>query len=138
MAKTAAVTLERATGKPGQVINGLVTISNTDANPMAYSKIVVSLSTNQQCASIKQPDGAGGSGAGTPSHLTVPSFVKETSGSLAVPFSLVAHAPTWHSSDASNAGPPATIDYVVGATVTMSDGSIIAATTATVTISPPA
>lgn len=128
MSISAAITLSSATAKSEQPVTATCTVTNTGSVAVNVTAIVPSITphsaTYQSVAANAGMPGVGGAFA---------TSVPGSSGTLAITFPVVAHAP---GSTYQNAEPSSFV-YDVGATVYTSDGSATAATTTTLTVSPP-
>lgn len=128
MAITAAMTVASATAKAGQRVACTCTVTNSGVGAVNVTAIqpVVTINgqTEQDVAAA-----AGVPGLGPGATVTVAGG----GGTLAKTWDVVAHAPTTSYGFAT----PASLVYSVGATVYTSDGSIAAATPATITVTNP-
>lgn len=127
MAVTAAMTLSAASCKAEQKVTATCTVSNSGAAALYVGYIQPSLTphggTVQSVSSAVGVPAVGGAFA-----VTV-----AASGSTAFSFDVVPHAPA---SGYGNAE-PASLVYDVGALIGMSDGSLVAASSTTLTVTPP-
>lgn len=129
MAITATVALSSATAKAEQSVAATVTISNSGAATVYALNIVPTAPINGTTpATTSVALGAPPLGPGTTTAITA-------SGTLAVTFPVLAHAPT---TNTTNPAVPSSLVYSIGATVYTSDGAITVATPATLTVTNPA
>jgi len=140
MAVTAAITLDHSAAQAGQLAHGqlIVTAAGTGG---IITHVHIHAGAAAPCR-ISQPNRIpttqsnivlGGTGGPDDTYYAgVPN-----DGSVALAFTFVADAPQAHSANPSNLGPPSTINYVIGATLILDDESVISASTATLTVSPP-
>lgn len=130
MAITAAITLSSATAKAEQAVAATCTVTNSGGAAVNVLNIVPKApinGTTQQATSVAlglPPLGPG-----------VTTSVAGSSGTLAVTFPVMGHAPTTNN---TNPATPASLVYSIGATVYTSDGAITDATPATLTVTNPA
>lgn len=128
MAITASIALSSATAKSGQRTTATLTLSNSGSAAVLVTAIaptmVVSGGTAQNLADA----------VGVPMFGGAWSNSIAGSGTLVIPFDVVAHAPT----TSYGLAEPASIAYSVGATINTNDGSITVATPATLTVTNPA
>jgi hypothetical protein len=126
MATTGAITLSSSTavaGPPGVLVTLTLTNGGTAAVTVLSGALTIS------------PIGAPAAAGQLPLGPGYPITVNGSSGTLALSTQFVPYAPPANS-NASAANTPSLV-YTIGALVTMSDGSVVSATTATLTVSPP-
>lgn len=128
MAITATVALSSATAKAEQSVAATVTVSNSGSATVYVLDIIpiAPINGTTQIATAvalgKPPLGPGVTTAVT------------ASGTLAVTFPVLAHAPT---TNTPNPAVPSSLVYSIGATVYTSDGAITVATPTTLTVTNP-
>lgn len=127
MSKTAAMTLSSATSKTGQVVTATCTVTNNDGTAINVTSITPTCPVT------------GGTAGSTPVSLGMPPIggafptaVAASGGTLAVSWPVVGLAPV--TSYGINAEQDSLV-YDVGATVYLSDGTIVTASTTTLTVS---
>lgn len=129
MAITAAITLSSSTAKSEQQVTATCTITNTGTGAINLVSIQPTMAphsgtTGSTSVALGIPPVGG----------AFPISIPGSSGTLAVSFAVVAHSPI----TSYNVGAePNSFAYDVGATVYTADGSVTAATTATLTVSYP-
>ncbi len=128
MAITAAITITDSTLDPAQPATATCTITNSGATAVNVLSVVpYAVPTTGSVQTISMALGVPPLGPG----MTV--AVAGSSGTLAVPFGVVAHAPQ----SGAGLGNPTRSTIDIGATVSTSDGSVVAATVQTVTVTAP-
>lgn len=132
MAITAAMTLSSATSKAEQPVTATCTVTNTGSVAVNVLAIVPTAPIHSGTAgntavSLGMPPIGGAFATSVPG----------SSGTLAISWPVVAHAPGATSTGSSLPAEPASLVYDIGATVYTSDGAVTAATTTTLTVSPP-
>lgn len=129
MAITAAMTLSSSTVKSEQVVTATCTITNSGSTAVNVVAIAPSVAptggTRQDVAAMSGIPPVGGA---------FPTSVAGSSGTLAVSWPVVAHAPV---ASYGQGAEPSSFLYDVGATVYTSDGSLTTATVATLTVNYP-
>lgn len=128
MAITASIALTSATAKSGQRTTATLTISNSGGAAVLLTAIqptVVPSGLTTQAVAVAV--GVPMFGGAWPNSIPA-------SGTLVIPFEVVAQAPT----TSYGLAEPASIAYSVGATLNTNDGSITVATPATLTVTNPA
>jgi hypothetical protein len=127
MAVTASIALSAVTCRAEQRVTATCTISNGNVGALFVSYIVPTMtpvgSTAQSVAVAVGVAPTGGAYA-----VTVAS-----GGTANISWDVLPHAPN----SGFGGAEPATIAYSVGATIGMSDGTLVIATAATLTVSPP-
>lgn len=132
MAITAAMTLSSATASPGQAVHATCTVTNSGGSSVNVTGIQpILVPTTLTMQSVSGALGMPPIGPG----MTV--AVAGSSGTLALGWDVIAHAPTPGHVTTPNPANPTSYVYDVGATVYTSDGSITAATTTTLTVTAP-
>lgn len=120
MAKTAVVTLSPSTAVINQPVSAVVTVTNGDGTDVNVTGVTpTAFATGLAVAT--GPISCGAGDVPLPIGSTV--NVANTGGTLAIPYSMVFFAPS-----------TASTTYSCGAYVSLSDGTLISATIATVTI----
>lgn len=128
MAVTGVITLSTSSTAPGQVFPVVLTLTNGGVTSVNVTSIVPT--TTPHSGTAQSVATSNGAPLLTPSTTVA---IAGSSGTLAIGWSDVAYAPTGGGSLFS----PATQQYDIGALIYISDGSIVTATTATLTVTAP-
>ncbi len=125
MAITAVITITDSSLSPEQRATATCTITNSGSTSVNVLSVVpYAVPVNGSMRTTAMALGMPPLGPG----MTV--AVAGSSGTLAVPFDVIAHAPQ----PGGGLGNPATLRLDIGATVSTSDGSVVAATVQTVDV----
>ncbi len=128
MAITASIALNTSTALANQVVNATLTVSNSGGAAVLVTGIQPVVNPNGQTVqSVATQNGQAPFGGAFNQSVAA-------SGSTAFYFSVVPNAPT----TSYGLAEPASLVYSIGATVYTNDGSVTAATPATLTVSNPA
>lgn len=128
MAITASIALSSATCTSGQQVTATCTVSNSGGaavNVISLAPLVTPNGQTPQSVAVA---------VGVPPIGGAFSQSVAASGTLAISFSVVPHAPT----TSYGLAEPASYVYAVGALVTTSDGALTSASTSTLTVANPA